>query len=93
MNATPSSAFSYTSYSDNVEYDLTGATTITGGTIIATSYIAGKSSSVASVGEGFNFDYQLGQTIAGVSDTLTLCAKAAANNDDVLGTIKWYDLT
>jgi hypothetical protein len=42
---------------------------------------------------GLNFDYQLGQTIAGVSDTLTLCAKAAANNDDVLGTIKWYDLT
>jgi hypothetical protein len=57
LNATPSSSFSYTSYSDNIEYDLTGATTITGGTIIAKSYIAGKSSSVASVGEGFNFDY------------------------------------
>ena len=93
LNATPSTAFSYSSYSDNVEYDLTGATTISGGTIVATSYIAGKSSSIASVGDGFNFDYQLGQTIAGVSDTLTLCAKAAANNDDVLGTIKWYDLT
>jgi hypothetical protein len=93
LNATPSTSFSYTSYSDNVEYDLTGATTITGGTIVAKAYIAGKSSSIASVGEGFNFDYQLGQTIAGVSDTLTLCAKAAANNDDVLGTIKWYDLT
>jgi len=93
LNATPSSAFSYTSYSDNIEYDLTGATTITSGTIIAKAYVAGKSSSVASVGDGFNFDYQLGQTIAGVSDTLTLCAKAAANNDDILGTIKWYDLT
>jgi hypothetical protein len=93
LNATPSTAFSYSSYSDNVEYDLTGATTITGGTIVAKAYIAGKSSSIASVGDGFNFDYQLGQTIAGVSDTLTLCAKAAANNDDVLGTIKWYDLT
>ena len=93
LNATPSTAFSYTSYSDNVEYDLTDTTTITGGTIVAKAYIAGKSSSIASVGDGFNFDYQLGQTIAGVSDTLTLCAKAAANNDDVLGTIKWYDLT
>jgi hypothetical protein len=93
LNATPSTSFSYTSYSDNVEYDLTGATTITGGTIIAKAYVAGKSSSIASVGDGFNFDYQIGQTIAGVSDTLTLCAKAAANNDDVLGTIKWYDLT
>jgi hypothetical protein len=93
LNATPSTAFSYSSYSDNVEYDLTDTTTITGGTIVAKAYIAGKSSSIASVGDGFNFDYQLGQTIAGVSDTLTLCAKAAANNDDVLGTIKWYDLT
>jgi len=93
LNATPSTSFSYSSYSDNLEYDLTGTTTITGGTIVAKAYIAGKSSSIASVGDGFNFDYQLGQTIAGVSDTLTLCAKAAANNDDVLGTIKWYDLT
>ena len=93
LNATPSTAFSYTSYSDNVEYDLTGTTTITGGTIIAKTYLSGKNISASTIGDGFNFDYQLGQTIAGVSDTLTLCAKAAANNDDVLGTIKWYDLT
>ena len=94
LNATPSTAFSYTSYSDNVEYDLTGTTTITGGTIISKTYLSGKGVSSASVnGDGFNFDYQLGQTIAGASDTLTLCAKGAANNDNVLGTLKWYDLT
>jgi len=94
LNATPSTPFSYTSYSDNVEYDLTGTTTITGGTIISKTYLSGKGVSSASVnGDGFNFDYQLGQTIAGASDTLTLCAKGAANNDNVLGTLKWYDLT
>ena len=94
LNATPSTAFSYTSYSDNVEYDLTGTTTITGGTIIGQGYLAGKGISVGTVnGDGFNFDYQLGQTIAGASDTLTLCAKGASNGDDVLGTLKWYDLT
>jgi hypothetical protein len=94
LNATPSTAFSYTSYSDNVEYDLTGTTTITGGTIISKTYLSGKGVSSASVnGDGFNFDYQLGQTIAGASDTLTLCAKGASNGDDVLGTLKWYDLT
>ena len=94
LNATPSVAFSYTSYSDNVEYDLTGTTTITGGTILSKTYLSGKGVSSASVnGDGFNFDYQLGQTIAGASDTLTLCAKGAANNDNVLGTLKWYDLT
>jgi hypothetical protein len=94
LNATPSTAFSYTSYSDNVEYDLTGTTTITGGTIISKTYLSGKGVSSANVnGDGFNFDYQLGQTIAGASDTLTLCAKGASNGDDVLGSIKWYDVT
>jgi len=94
LNATPSTAFSYTSYSDNVEYDITGTTTITGGTIVAKTYLSGKGVSAASVnGDGFNFDYQIGQTIAGASDTLTLCAKGASANDDVLGTLKWYDLT
>lgn len=93
LNATPSTAFSYTSYSDNVEYDLTGTTTITGGTIIGKAYLSGKSASNVNFGDGFNFEYQLGQTIGGTSDTLTLCAKGASNGDDVLGNLKWVDLT
>ena len=61
---------------------------------ISKTYLSGKGVSSASVnGDGFNFDYQLGQTIAGASDTLTLCAKGASNGDDVLGSIKWYDVT
>jgi len=93
-NATPSTAFSYTSYSDNVEYDLTGTTTITGGTIIGQAYLSGKgANSLAFAQDGFNFQYQIGQTIAGASDTITLCAKGASNGDDVCGTIKWVDLT
>jgi len=93
QNATPSTAFSYTSYSDNVEYDLTGSTTITGGTIINRTYLSGKGVSIENFGDGFNFEYQLGQTIAGVSDTLTLCAKGASANDDIVGSLKWYDTT
>jgi hypothetical protein len=93
LNATPSVAFSYTSYSDNVEYDLTGTTTITGGTIIGKAYLSGKASNSIQFGDGFNFDYQLGQTIGGTSDTLTLCAKGASNGDDVVGNLKWVDLT
>ena len=93
LNATPSTSFSYTSYDDNVEYDLTGTTTITGGTIIGKGYLSGKASNSIQFGDGFNFSYQLGQTISGTSDTLTLCAKGGANNDDILGNIKWYDLT
>ena len=93
QNATPSTPFSYTSYSDNIEYDLTGTTTITGGTIVGRTYLSGKGVSIETFGNGLNFQYQIGQTIAGVSDTLTLCARGAANNDDVIGLIKWFDLT
>ena len=93
QNATPSTPFSYTSYSDNIEYDLTGTTTITGGTVVGRTYLSGKGVSIETFGNGLNFQYQIGQTIAGVSDTLTLCARGAANNDDVIGLIKWFDLT
>jgi len=92
QNATPSTAFSYTSYSDNIEYDLDGTKTITGGTIVGRTYLSGKGVSIETFGDGLNFQYQLGQTIAGVSDTLTLCAKGASNNDGVIGLIKWFDL-
>ena len=93
-NATPSTAFSYTSYSDNVEYDLTGTKTITGGTVIGQAYISGKgANSLTFAQDGFNFDYQIGQTIAGVSDTITVAAKGASNGDNICGTIKWVDLT
>ena len=95
LNATPSTSFSYTSYDDNVEYDLDGTKTITGGTEIARAYLSGKGTSLVTAAQSgaFNFAYQLGQTIAGTSDTLTLCAKGASANDDVVGSIKWYDLT
>jgi hypothetical protein len=95
VNATPSTAFSYTSYSDNVEYDLTGTTTITGGTRVAGSFISGKGTSLVTAASegGFNFEYQIGQTISGTSDTITLAAKGASANDDVVGLLKWYDLT
>ena len=93
LNATPSTAFSYTSYSDNVEYDLTGTTTITGGTVIGQAYLSGKGANSLNFSDTLNFAYQLGQTIGGTSDTLTLCAKGVSNGDDVCGTIKWIDLT
>jgi hypothetical protein len=94
LNATPSTAFSYTSYSDNVEYDLTGTKTITGGTVVGQAYLSGKgANNLQFAQDGFNFAYQLGQTISGTSDTITLCAKGASNGDDICGTLKWVDLT
>ena len=92
FNATPSTAFSYTSFSDNIEYDLTTRDLTSIGTRVAGGYLGGKTAP-STVGDGFNFAYQLGQTISGTSDTLTLGVRAGAANGDVSGLLKWYDLT
>ena len=92
VNATPSSAFSYTSYDDNVEYDLTLVDLTATGTRIAGGYLGGKTNPF-SIGDGFVFANQLGQTIGGTSDTLTLGVRAGTANGDVSGLLKWYDLT
>ena len=92
LNATPSSAFSYTSFSDNVEYDLTTVDLTSTGTRVAGGYMGGKTAPY-SIGDGFVFANQLGQTISGTSDTLTLGVRPGSANGDVSGLIKWYDLT
>ena len=92
VNATPSSAFSYTSFSDNVEYDLTTVDLTATGTRIAGGYMGGKTAPF-SIGEGFVFANQLGQTISGTSDTLTLGVRSGSANGDVSALLKWYDLT
>ena len=92
FNSTPSSAFSYTSYSDNVEYDLTTVDLTSTGTRVAGGYLGGKTSPFT-LGTGeFAFSYQLGQTIGGTSDTLTLAVRTGSANGDVSGLLKWYDL-
>jgi hypothetical protein len=92
VNATLASSFSYTSFSDNVEYDLQTTAFSTAGTRIAGGYLGGKTTPY-SIGDGFVFANQLGQTIAGVSDTLTLGVRPGSANGDVSGLLKWYDLT
>jgi hypothetical protein len=92
VNATPSSAFSYTSFSDNVEYDLTTVDLTATGTRIAGGYLGGKTNPF-SIGDGFVFANQIGQTISGTSDTLTLGVRSGSANGDVSALLKWYDLT
>jgi hypothetical protein len=93
VNATLSSSFSYTSFSDNVEYDLQTTAFSTAGTRIAGGYLGGKTAPFALGGDFIAFSNQLGQTIAGVSDTLTLGVRPGTANGDVSGLLKWYDLT
>ena len=93
INATLSSPFSYTSFSDNVEYDLQTTAFSTAGTRIAGGYLGGKTAPFTLGGDFIAFANQLGQTIAGVSDTLTLGVRPGTANGDVSGLLKWYDLT
>jgi hypothetical protein len=93
FNATPSSAFSYTSFSDNIEYDLTTIDLTSTGTRVAGGYLGGKTAPFTLGGDFIAFANQIGQTIAGVSETLTLGVRPGTANGDVSGLLKWYDLT
>lgn len=81
---------------DNVDYDVT-ATAMTGGTIVQCNYVTATNQSnppLASA-EGYNFDLQLGASIAGTSDVYTLAIRiiSGATTGDAVGSIIFYDLT
>ena len=81
----------------NVDYDVT-ATAMTGGTIVQTDYVTSTGSGGTvntSIATGYNWDLQLGATIAGVSDIYTLGVRtvSGATKGDGVGSISFYDLT
>jgi len=75
----------------SVEYD-TGAriNAVSGGTELASGYISSRELSV--LGADF-FSFQLGRSLAGVSDVITLALAATSNNADVLAQIGWQEVT
>ena len=85
-----------TSVSTNVDYDQT-ATALTGGIVVAQDYVTSTSQgrSAARVDAGYNWDLQLGSTIAGVSDIYTLAIRTLdpTPTGDAWGAISFYDLT
>jgi hypothetical protein len=85
---------SFTSNSTNVEIDIT-ATALTGGTIVDLDYVSGSNqgSGVVSTGDSYNFDLQLGASLAGVSDIYTVAARTISGTDNIIGSMSYYDLT
>jgi hypothetical protein len=82
----------------NVEFDVTATAIATAGTIVQTGYISnsgggGQASTIAPT--GFNWDTQLGSSLAGVSDIYTLGVRtiSGATTGDGVGSISFYDLT
>jgi len=91
QNATLTDAtWAGTSPTGTVQYDL-GATAVTGGIEIQTGYASARELTQLSATDFFQF--QLGRTLAGVSDVVTLALAATANNADVLAELGWQELT
>jgi hypothetical protein len=95
-NATLTGASWATTVSTNVQFDQT-ATALTGGVVVDQEYVSSTSQnrSAARVDVGYNWDLQLGSTIAGVSDIYTLVIRTldATPSGDAWGAISFYDLT
>lgn len=93
-NATLTGASYDTTSFANFDYDIT-ATALTGGTILRSEYIGStnQASPQLDVNGSYNWALQLGRTLAGTSDTLTIAARVTASTGDIVGTFELYDLT
>jgi hypothetical protein len=93
-NPTLTGASYNTATFDNVDFDVS-ATALSGGTIVLQNYTKGtnQSSGDAIVPTGYNFDLQVGRTIAGTSDVYTLAARTISGTDDIIGCLAFWDLT
>ena len=93
-NATLTSASYDTTTFSTVDFDV-AATAMSGGTMISNQYAAStnQSASAASNNAEYNWDLQLGSTIAGVSDVITLAARTLSGTDSIIGSLDFFDLT
>lgn len=81
----------------NVEFDV-AATATTGGSIVQTDYTTASGSGGATglnASTGYNWDLQIGASIAGTSDIYTVAIRtiSGATTGDAVGSLSFYDLT
>jgi hypothetical protein len=78
----------------NIDFDL-AATALSGGTILQSFYVSSSNQlrGNLNIEEKYNFGFQLGRTIAGVSDTFTVAARTLSGSQSAIGTLEFYDLT
>lgn len=78
----------------HVDFDVS-ATAISGGTIVQNGYTASsnQSRSESSSDLGYNFDLQLGVTLADVSDVYTVAIRTLSGTGAAFGSLSFYDLT
>ena len=78
----------------HVDFDVS-ATAISGGTIVQNGYTASsnQSRSESNSDIGYNFDLQLGVTLADVSDVYTVAVRTLSGTGAAFGSLSFYDLT
>jgi hypothetical protein len=78
----------------NVQYDV-AATAMTGGTIVQIEYAASSNQGTTALNpiSAFNWDYQLGASLAGVSDVYTVGVRVLTGTGDIIGSLTFLDLT
>lgn len=95
-NTTLTAASWVTTDFSNVEYDVS-ASAMTGGTIVQNDYLTSSAQgrAVLNTPTGYNFDLQLGVSIAGTSDIYTVAIRtvSGATTGDAFGSLGFYDLT
>lgn len=93
-NATLTSPSWTQTTSDNVEFDIS-ATALTGGRAVYKTFVQASNlvSGNTSNGGEYNFDLQLGRTLAGVSDIYTIAARALSGTHNAIGSMSFWDLT
>lgn len=93
-NATLTGASWTQTESDNVEFDIS-ATALTGGRAVYKTFILASNQVSGNTNNGgeYNFDLQLGRTLAGVSDIYTIAARALSGTHNAIGAMSFWDLT
>jgi hypothetical protein len=93
-NPTLAGASWVASDSANVEQDLS-ATSYTGGTIVQQQYVLSSNlaNGIATGSSDYNWDLQLGATIAGTSDIYTLAVRTLSGTHNAIGSLSFWDLT
>ena len=97
-NSTLTGASWVTGTFQNVDYDVSASAMTTSATTInQIDYVTSTSQGRAALAAptGYNFDYQLGVSLASVSDTYTIGVRtvSGATTGDAFGSLSFYDLT
>jgi hypothetical protein len=93
-NATLTSASYDTTTFPSVDFDVS-ATAMSGGDIVLNEYATASNQSGAQSQNDlvYDFDMQLGATIAGVSDVYTVAVRILSGTGSAIGSLAFYDLT